>query len=358
LSNRLPRAEIKTSRPHPFYFFHGEETFLGEMFAAELEHALTPTEGGESAIQKFHLDEHTWMEIMDAARTIPFFLSSWRILKVSIPEGGRSDRLSSKQENIIKEYLASPASHTVILTQYMGRLRKGASILRFFSSFPSSIVQVKEFKPLKGRALETWMESRFAAYGKIVSQEARMCLVELAGNSMARLAREIDKVSAYAGDKRIVEEDDVSAVCGLVKSFQMWELSDSLEKGDLEKCLVVLDSMFKEGVEAVYVLGLTAKFFRDLLLAKVWLKEREKDRKEIFKALRPQIQERFGSFYTEKFKAFFSLVDRIPMSALRDLLKELEEIDRKVKTSDTSPQTLLERFFFSYCERKKRWRTI
>lgn len=88
-------------------------------------------------------------------------------------------------------------------------------------------------------------------------------------------------------------------------------------------------------------------------MAKFWLREKEKDKKSIFKELRPQIQERFGNFYTDKFREFFALVERIPMEDLARWLSELREIDFKIKTSDLSPQTLLEEFLFGYCRTRK-----
>ena len=111
-----------------------------------------------------------------------------------------------------------------------------------------------------------------------------------------------------------------------------------------------MDNLFKEGVRPEFILGLTAKFFRDIYLAKLWLREKEKDKKAIFKELRPQIQERFGNFYATKFRDFFTLVDRLPMNDLKDLISQLNEIDLKVKTTDLDSQTLLEGLLFSYCQ--------
>jgi DNA polymerase III delta subunit len=182
-------------------------------------------------------------------------------------------------------------------------------------------------------------------------------LAELTGNNLARVNNELEKISAYIGEKKIVELDDVSAVSGWIRSFHEWEIVDNLEKADFEKGLIVLDNLFRESVRPEFILGLTAKFFRDLFLAKLWIREKEKDKKAIFKELRPQIQERFGNFYAAKFRDFFSLVDRISMSDLNFLLSELNEIDLKIKTTDLSGQTLLEEFLFNYCQMRKGVRT-
>jgi len=348
----LLKKEIDEKTLHPCYFLYGEEPFLGDEFLGDLKRVLISPGDQDYNIEKFDLEDQSWLEIMDLARTIPFFFSSWRIIVVNIPLG-KGERLSSTEEKIIKDYFSSPSSHTVLVVIYPAKLRRGAPVFRLFSSLPSSMVYVKELKPLKDRALSSWMERKLSSLEKGATYDAMARLAELTGNNLARISHEFEKVAAFVGEKRIIELDDVNAVSGWVKSFHEWEIADSLEKADFEKSLLVLDNLFKEGVRPEYVLGITAKFFRDIFLAKLWLKEKEMDKKAVFRELRPQIQERFGNFYTTKFREFFALVDKISMKALKSLLTKLEEIDLKIKTSDLSAQTLLEGFLFDYCQLRR-----
>jgi DNA polymerase III delta subunit len=353
----LLKKEIDEKALHPCYFLYGEESFLAEEFLGELKRVLISPGDQDYNIEKFDLEDHSWLEIMDLARTVPFFFSSCRLIVVNIPLG-KGEKLSSTEEKIIKDYFSSPSSQTVLVVIYPTRLRRGAPLFRLFSSLPSSMVFVKELKPLKDRALSSWMERKLSSLGKIATHEAMARLAELTGNNLARIRHEFEKITAFVGEKRIIELDDVNSVSGWVKSFYEWEITDSLERADFEKGLLVLDNLFKEGMRPEYVLGITVKFFRDIFLAKLWLKEKEMDKKAIFRELRPQIQERFGDFYTTKFKEFFALVDIISMKALKFLLNKLEEIDLKIKTSDLSAQTLLEGFLFDYCQLRRGAKTI
>jgi DNA polymerase III delta subunit len=344
--------EINEKALHPCYFFYGEEPFLAEEFIDALKRVLVSPEDQDYNIEKCNLEDHSWMEIMDLARTTPFFFSSLRVIAVNLPVG-KGERLTSAEEKIIKDYFSSPSDQTVLVVIYPGKLRRSAPIFRLFSSLPSSLVYVKELKPLKDRALFTWMDRKLTELGIRATRDAMARLAELAGNNLGRMSNEIEKISTFIGDKKIVELDDVNAVSGWIKSFYEWEIVDNLEKADYEKGLIVLDNLFKESMRPEYILGLVAKFFRDIFLAKLWLREKEKDKKAIFKELKPQIQERFGAFYTNKFRDFFSLVDRIPVSDLNFILSELEEIDLKIKTTDLNAQTLLEGFLFNFCQMRK-----
>jgi DNA polymerase III delta subunit len=344
--------EIDEKALHPCYFFYGEEPFLADEFIEELKRALISPDDQGYNIEKCSLEDQSWMEIIDLARTVPFFFSSSRVIAVNLPPG-KGERLSSTEEKILKDYFSSPSDHTALVVVHPGKLRRSAPIFRFFSSFPSALVYVKELKPLKGRNLFSWMGRKLSLLGKRATQDAMARLAELTGNDLTRVNNELEKISTFVGDKEIIELDDVNAVSGWIKSFYEWEIVDNLEKADLEKSLIVLDNLFKESVRPEFIIGLTAKFFRDIFLAKLWLKEKEKDKKAIFKELRPQIQERFGNFYTTKFRSFFSAVDRISMHDLDDIFSLIKKIDEKVKTSDLNPHTMLEGFLFKYCQMRK-----
>jgi len=341
----------------PCYFLFGEETYLAEEFIREIKTELISPEDQDYNIEKFNLENDSWMEILDLARTVPFFFSSRRIIVVNIPMS-KAARLSPNQEKILREYLSAPSSHTIMVIILAGRVRKSARILKIFSSFPSSAVSMMELKPLKTKALFIWIDKELLSLGKGATSDAKARLVELIGNDLARIHHEIEKIAAYVGEKKVIERDDVNSVSGWIKSFYEWEVGDSLEKADYEKGLLVLDSLFRESVRPEYILGLVAKFFRDIFLAKLWLKEQEMDKKAIFATLKPQIKERFGNFYTTKFREFFLLVDKFPMKVLKHLLAELEQIDLKIKTSDLSAQTMLEGFLFDYCQFRRKKKVI
>lgn len=346
--------DIKEESLVPCYFFYGEETFLAYQFINELKQAIISPDVQDYNLERFNLEDHTWAEVLDLARTIPFFLSPWRIIVVEIPKGKR-ETLSSHEEKMLRDYFSSPSSKTVLIIVCQGKIDRSISIFKFFSSFPASTVCKKELKNLRGKALFTWMDEHFLSQGKTAAPEAKERLAELTGNDLRRAKNEIEKLATFVGEKKVIELDDINQVSGWIKTFFEWEISDSLSKANYKQCLLVLNNLLKkEGVKPVNILGSITRFFRDIFLAKLWLHEKEKDRKSIFKSLRPHIQEKFGSFYVDKFREFFSLVERFSMKDLNRFLEELESVDLQMKSSGLSPQILLEEFLFKYCEMRKK----
>lgn len=350
--NFLLSAELKEENLVPCYFFHGEEPFLAYQFVDELKGKLISPDVQDYNVEKFNLEDHSWIEIMDSARTLPFLLSPWRIIVVEASKG-KSESLTDSEEKVLKDYFSSPPSKTLIIIIFSGKLRKASSLFKFFLSSPASLICAKEIKPLKERALFAWMDRKLSSQGKQSSLEAKKRLEELSGNNLGRVNNELEKLITFVGEKKTIDVDDVNQVCGWVKTYFEWEIADSLEKADFERALRVLTNLFREGTKPEFILGLMVKFFRDIFLAKLWLKEKDMDRKKIFKELRPHIHEKYGSFYTVKFREFFSLVEKFSLRDLKLVLGELEKIDLKIKKSSLAPQTLLESFLFDYCRLRK-----
>ncbi len=335
---------------HACYFFYGEEPFLAHELIEQIKKILGGKGGEDNNVEKFQLEENSWSEIIDMARTIPFFTTR-RLITVEISgTQERGGKLTATEENLLKEYFQTCSAQTIMVIVFSGKVRRSSHIVRFFSSLPSSSVFVEEMRPLKGRALLSWIEKQFHMYDKEPTFDATKRLAEISGNNLGRIHNEIKKIVTYVGEKKQIELDDINQISGWVKSFLEWEIVENLERGDYEQSLIVLDNLLnKEGTRPEYILGTFSRFFSKLLLAKLLLSEKKKERKAIFKELKPQILEKFGDFYTRKFNEFFALVEGLSLEDLNRFLTMLEEIDLKIKTTSLSLQTLLEGFLFEYC---------
>ena len=332
----------------PCYFFYGEEPFLAREFIERVKKILVDKDQKDSSVEKFQLEEHSWPEIIDLARTVPFFTSR-RLIIVEISDI-KGAKPSATEVKLLNDYFQTCSTQTVIVVVFSGKVRKSSPLVKYFSSLPSSSVVLEEMRPLKDWALLPWIEKKFQGYGKNPTSDAIKRLAEIAGNNLGRVHNEIEKIVIYVGEKKQIELDDINQISGWVKSFIEWEIADNLEVGDYKQSLIVLDKLLnKEGTRPEYILGTFSRFFSNLLLAKLLLSEKNKDRKAIFKEFKPQILEKYGTLYTRKFNGFFSLVDGLSLSDLNRFIAKLEDIDLQIKTSSLSLQTLLEGFLYEYC---------
>jgi DNA polymerase III delta subunit len=356
-------GEIREDRLAAGYVFYGEEDYLAEEFIRRLKRALISPDAQGFNLERFDLAVVRWPDIIDTARTAPFFFSPWRIVVVRAVEENRegkearegkggSRKLSSLDEKILREYFHSPASRTVLVVVISGRVKKTHPLVKFFDSLPRGAVVLKEVRPLKKGDLHAWMMQRLAPLGKSATPEALSRLEEVAGSDLRRIDRELEKIAAFAADRKTVDIEDVLQVCDWTKSFIEWDLAEALKRTDQRQSLLILNRAFQEGVRPEHILRVLANFFRDLLLAKLWLRE-GRDRKEIFAFLKPQIKEAFVKLYADEFKALFSLLERLSIGEINWAVRELEKIDFAIKTMDVSEQPLMETFVIEYCRRQQ-----
>ncbi|MBN1938983.1 MAG: hypothetical protein JW843_05330, partial [Candidatus Aminicenantes bacterium] len=87
--------------------------------------------------------------------------------------------------------------------------------------------------------------------------------------------------------------------------------------------------------------------FRTLHLAKAGLRE-GRDPKDVFREAKPQVSEKFGGFYQRMLGEYLGLLDRTRDADILRWLTELQEIDRRLKSTDLPPREMLQAFIVSY----------
>ena len=362
-------GDIETARLAAGYVFYGEEDYLAEEAIRSLKESLISPDFQSFNVERFDLAATSWVEIIDTARTAPFFFSPWRIVVVQVVEKntpgkeGKEDRnfarLSSLDEKIVREYFESPSEKTVLIVVIKGRVRKTHPLVKLFNSLPRSAVVLKEIKPLKQGPLQAWMRRRLEVLGKSATPEALRRLQEVAGNDLRLIDRELEKIVTYAADRKTIDVEDVNQVCAWTKGYIEWDLAEALKAGDQIQALSTLNCAFRESEKPENIMRVLANFFRDILLAKLWLSE-GRSRKEIFAFLKPQIQEAWD-LYAREFQALFSVVDRMPLEEVKWAIQGLETIDLSIKTTGASPEPLIERFVVDCCRRLQRpreWKNV
>ena len=365
------------------YFLYGQESFLAHQFVGQLRtppcppkklpadkqpDGLQPSNKPPEDMQpmdfeRFWMDEADWTEVIDAARTAPLFITPRKLIVAEFlpreDDQGKDrpeDKLSEVEEKVLADYFASPSPRTVVVIIYPRSTwnAKSAPVFKLFTRQLADRVVSRELKPLKDKGLRAWLERSLRDRKLALTPEAKARLEEVVGNDLQQLSSEMDKLISFSARKPVINAEDVELVCGWTRSPENWELSDALTGSDLASCLKVLDSLFKSGEEGIKVLNSVIRFFQEILQAKGWLREKAKDRKEIFRAIKPNIKENYVKLYTQKFHDFFSLVDGLSGRELGLILDELSRIDRLAKSSDVSVRILLEGFMVEYCRRLTR----
>jgi len=353
------------------YLFFGEEAFLAEEFIEELKGVLASSAGDEFHLTRMDLDETKWREVIDTARTAPFLFEFWRAIVVRIPErragadrgqdkkgdadgeeGKGTKFLSVLDQKILRDYFASPPSRTVLVILRAGRVRKDDAVVRFFQSLPKGVFAVVEMKPLSAAALMRRADEKAYALGKTLTEGAKKRLFEILGQDLRLTLNEVEKLAVYVGDKKGIEEDDVDQATAWQRSFNAYELDDALAAADFAKGAAVLNDLLAEGERPEQIVGRLAGFFRNVLAAQTWLREKGRTKEEIFQTFFPQIQKGW-SMYADKSRQFFGVVEGLSPAEMNSLLGKLRKVDVRLKTTEAVPKRVLEIFLREYCLARK-----
>ena len=183
-------------------------------------------------------------------------------------------------------------------------------------------------------------------------------LLEAAGNDLGRLENEIEKLAVFVGEKGRIEGKDAEHLVAGDRDFEFWALADSLDRMDVHESFRIIRKLFmEESAEAaeLMLLGQLSAYLRDILAAREMVRE-GRDRREVFRELRPGIPPGWRDVYELRFGALFGAVDLVPRRDFDRLIQRLSEIDRLKKTTESSVRSMLEALIVEYAEIRRKGR--
>ena len=113
-----------------------------------------------------------------------------------------------------------------------------------------------------------WIEQHVRREGKRMTKDAVKLLIERVGMSQGDLEGEIGKILAYAGDKDVIDEEDVFEVTSASRTHRVFDFIDAMAKRDARGALNILHGLFDEGEAPLKVLGMMSRQIRLLWIAK------------------------------------------------------------------------------------------
>jgi DNA polymerase-3 subunit delta len=190
---------------------------------------------------------------------------------------------------------------------------------------------IKEFKPLEGGQLEGWVRQRVKTAGGKIQPYAAHLLAANAGNDLALLENEIEKLVLYKGQETI-ESQDVELLCPYVAEASIFDLVDALGERKGQAAAQLLHKKFQEGTDPFYLFAMFIRQFRLLIQVKE-LADDGQPPNDIAKTLK------LHPFPTGK---LHQQSKNFSMPQLEQIYAHLLDIDINVKTGRTDLITALD----------------
>jgi len=277
--------------------------------------------------------------IMSLASTLPF-MSDKRVVIVKQTDTFKGKRKSQddKGDDILINYLANPVETTCLIfcaeSETVDKRRKVYKALEKKG-------QIVEFAPIKGRALNNWIEDRARQLGKMIEPSAVVGLVTAIGNNLRQLNNELEKLSCYSTTEKI-SALDVSRMVSRTAESSIFELVDAIGERHYQKAIKMAREMVFLGEPVIRILFMIARQFRLLLRAKDFL-IKGFDNKQVSRELQVH------PFVAQK------CIRQAANFSLDELGRAMEKIlkaDSDIKTGRQEPMMVLELLIIDLCEKE------
>ena len=196
----------------------------------------------------------------------------------------------------------------------------------------STVIKVKIFSLLNRPQLSPWIEKRVTGAGGSIAPNALALLVRFVGSDLWTMAGEVDKLTQYAGGRRI-EEADVKAVVSDAQEANVFAMVDAVMESRVGVAQELLQQQFRQGAAPAQLLTMLARQVRIIFQVKE-MRDRGKSRGDI--------QHKLGLTSDFLLRKAWEQADKYSMVRLREAFHKLLEADLSIKTGKLDSEIALD----------------
>ena len=302
--------DIADRRFKKVYLIYGEEDYLVKKYTELLKNNIVDEANSMMNMDLFEGNDCNVNKIIEAGDTAPFF-SDYRLIVISgsglFKDGRKEDTL--KMSEAVKNL---PDDCVYLFTNEKVDKRNSLykTVKKTGYCCEINYQDIKEVVEWLKKESEGRLDSNCANY-----------FVKNIGNSMKYLSVELDKLLAYAGDKKITTAD-IDIACTKSLETYIFDMVGAMGNKNAEKALEIYNNMIFEGEEPIGILSMIARQFRIMLQCKYLQSKRNFNSLQIAAELK---QNKFVVSNCLKQSVNFKL------TTLMQALKDCAECDSNIK---------------------------
>ena len=286
-------SDVEARKLRPAYVFVGDEVFFRKRCREAIIEHLVPADLRDFSLFEFDLAETDLAEVLDRARTpslmAPFQVFFVRGVKSLYGRGSNDDKLAAieqycKDPNpdavliFVADHISIPADARRMDMNDKDRYQRIRETLGQYCSIVE-LARVEE-----GEAVR-WLTDYCSTQNVKIEADAARELVDALGGDMMMISNELEKLTLYVGEKRLITLGDVETMVLAAKQRSLYELTDAISAKDRVRALEMLDAILTTGEgddAAIGHLYMLAKTFRQML---VILERNVRDQRMLWAAL-------------------------------------------------------------------------
>ena len=254
------KKDLEEGTTKNLYVFCGEETYLRDHYLGELKKAMLT--GGLDDFN-FHLltgKDLSILRIREAVDAMPM-MSEHTFVEVVDYDMDRGDKEAMVDLlSDLPEYVCLVFVYDVM--EYKPDARsKVTKLVREKGSVVNFVRQTQD-------DLAKWIARRFRSMDHEITAADAQYLIFLCGDLMTGLISEIEKIGAYAKEKRITRQD-IDAVATPQLDAVVFQLTDAIADGNFDKAFSVMNDLLHMQEAPIKLLAVLGRQLRQLYTARL-----------------------------------------------------------------------------------------
>lgn len=240
----------------PIYLITGDELLLVQETLAILNQAAQETGYQEKIIIEANNND-AWLRLSQEMQNLSLF-STQRVIECRIPQA----KLGDTGGKTLQLYAQHPPKDTllVVVTSKLSTAQQNTAWFKAIDKI-GVIIQIW---PITGPQLPIWLRQRIKSTGLQMDNNGLQLLADHVQGNLLAAAQEIEKLQLLFGNNMITKEQIAASISGNNR-FNIFELGDSLLRGDSENSLQILQCFRSEGNEPVLILWSITRELRTMI---------------------------------------------------------------------------------------------
>lgn len=325
------KSQIKSCKLNNLYLLYGEEKYLISHYTNKLIDVALDGTINDFNFKKFKTSNMSVDSLEESIEVLPF-LSSKKCIVVSDLE---LEKFSVTEIKKLKEIVSKIPETTILIIS-----QSNIDASTYKSSKWNSFIKLVEkhgnavnFKKLSRLSLEKQIINWAKKLILNISQNSVEKLIEYCGDDLLNLRSELEKLSAFA-DNGEITEDDIELLVSKKAEANVFDLTKAVSQNNYDRALKILHVLLEKKEEPVAILSLLASNYIDMYRVKVAKNSGVPTNKiaELFDYKRKEFRLTLAS----------KACDNYSVKDLKKYISFLKEIDLKLKSSKDDNKILLE----------------
>ena len=251
LTIRNAVIEIRNGKRKPLYILNGSDYYLQSLFIDELFNFFK----NKVEIEKcfFSSDSYNISSLILDLKMDSLF-NTHKLYVLNNPS-----RIIGKEKDDLINYCKNPNSNHTLIFLFDRMENKSVS----FKSISKFFTTVNTSTPFPNK-INSWLDYILKKNKLSASFEAKNLLIDLYGDSLSHLSLQIEKIKINNNSNNEISKEFIIQLSGWKKNYFPWHLLDSIGNKNLEKSVIICNSLIDQGVEPTFILNQLIVFFIEI----------------------------------------------------------------------------------------------